>query len=259
MIDTARLIPEVYNNRSRDFQTVFNAAYKVILNYLKNNVTAVENLANNTVYDKKLLDLLCYTIGFKRAHEYNVDQLVALCSVFMLAIRNKGNIQSIQYILNVLANIAGVKSGCVTRYHEDTYILDVYLPEDITDASLFEDVINYIIPAGISYNIIRELPTEILHQLYVSNLHTIRWTVHHHAYKGLLRYYATFAEETADHGTDRNIVINAKSDSGQDWSAQAALFPGYEELNYLYPEVVGQLSIEEANFDLDSWAWKSEN
>ena len=157
MIRVKGLTPSVYTERSRDYQTVLSPAFDIVLNSIKTNVDALENLTVSNTYDKKLLDLLCYTLGFKKAHIYNVVQLNALCSVFMTVIKNKGNVKSISTILSTLANVENVKEACIVKTSdEDPYCLDIFVPSSVQNTELFEDILDYILPAGMTYHLYKQ-------------------------------------------------------------------------------------------------------
>lgn len=149
MINTEKLTPEIYYKRSRDFQ-VLGRIYDIIFNYIKNNADLINNAPLSDNFDTKLLDLLSTTLGFKESHTYNTNELKALCSIFTTALRNKGNIQSIQLVLDMLANISNSASKCYVDLNEnEPYKISVYIPENVYGRTLFEDVLNYILPAGI--------------------------------------------------------------------------------------------------------------
>ena len=167
MIKTQNLVPEVYYNRSRDFQLI-GRVYDIVFNYLKTNIDTISNLPNTDEVDDKLVNLVSTTLGFKEYHSYNVKQLKALCSIFTVVIRNKGNIQSIQYVLDMLCNIenSSTKAEIVTDT-KDIYNLKVFIPQDISDTTLFQDILNYILPAGMSCTIIQEMAAETYSQTSV--------------------------------------------------------------------------------------------
>lgn len=157
MIRTKNLVPEVYYKESRDFQ-LLGRIYDFLFNYLKTNLDAIENNPYSENFDLSLVSLLSSTLGFKQTHEYNTKQLMALCSIFMLALKNKGNIQSIEYLLNLLANVENIPDQFETSIDIDNpYLLYVYIPLTVKDTTLFEDVLNYVLPAGMSYSIVSQL------------------------------------------------------------------------------------------------------
>lgn len=156
MIKTQNLTPEIYYNRSRDFQTL-GRVYDVIFNYMKNNADLINNAPFSDNFDTNFVDLVSTTLGFKESHSYNIDELKALCSVFALAIRNKGNISSINLILNMLTNVYNSNTTCYAEMStDDRNVLRVFIPENITNTTIFKDVLNYILPAGIVCDVISQ-------------------------------------------------------------------------------------------------------
>ena len=160
MIKTQNLVPEVYYNRSRDFQ-LLGRIYDIIFNYLKTNIDTINNAPYSEDLDDKLVTLVSTTLGFRQTHEYNIKQLKALCSTFTLILRNKGNLNSVQYLLNLLANVEGSTEAYYwTIDPNKPYLLNVFIPLSISDTSLFEDMLTYVLPAGMSYRIVKEILIE---------------------------------------------------------------------------------------------------
>lgn len=154
MIKLYNLLPKVYYNRSRDFQ-ILGRLYEIMFNYIKNNVDMISYQPLNSNGDNRFLDLLCSTLGLKLEHQYDNEQLCALCGIFISSLRNKGNLKSIKQVLNLLISLEGCS--------EETYLeqgidgtLYIYVPQEITDLLLFKDVLEYIIPTGLNYRIINQ-------------------------------------------------------------------------------------------------------
>ena len=104
MIKTQKMTPEVYYNKSRDFQ-LFGRLYDVIFNYLKNNVSAVTDITTNLNPNQKILELMCNTLGFKTTHIYDNEQLSALCSIFLQCMKAKGTAKSVLLLLKMVCCI----------------------------------------------------------------------------------------------------------------------------------------------------------
>lgn len=154
MIKTQNLTPEIYYKKSRDFQ-LLGRICDFVFNYLKNTNHAVENNIISDVFDYKLINLVACTLGFKKMHDYDSVQLKAFCTAFSSILRNKGNLKSIEMILNILANEQNIKDNIEVTYDSDLCELQVWVPESLKELSLFEDTLDYILPAGISYIIVR--------------------------------------------------------------------------------------------------------
>ncbi len=160
MIKNQNMIPEVYYKKSRDFQ-LFGRLYDVVFNYLKNNTLTIDDLNTNTNPNQNVLELLCQTLGFKIKHDYNNDELSALCSIFLTCMKNKGNQKAISLLLNMICNIQGSESEPSIEYDKDDgegNVIDIALsvPSNITDFSLIRDVLDYILPSGSIYILTRQ-------------------------------------------------------------------------------------------------------
>jgi len=151
MIKLQDMTPEVYYQRSRDFQFI-GRLYDIVLNSVKTNADMIYSLPLSDNSDTKLIDLMTMTLGFKSKHNYNIKQLTALCSAFAYIIQNKGNMTAIETACNVLAHAEGVKAKVVVEQERDSTgllpKLNIYVPEALTDLNLLKDLLNYIIPAG---------------------------------------------------------------------------------------------------------------
>lgn len=148
------LTPEVYYKRSRDFQYI-GRLFDLVLNNAKMNTDIISSLPLNPDMDPRLLDLLAFTLGFKSKHEYNTKQLAALCSIFPFVLRNKGSKLAIETACNALLNAEGITKGASVEVHNQT--VSIFLPSELSDLNLLKDLLNYILPAGMSCSIVQEV------------------------------------------------------------------------------------------------------
>lgn len=179
MLKTQEFTPQVYYKQSRDFQ-LFGRVYDVVFNYLKYNIDSIYNnpLSDNSALS--LVDLLCTTLGFKKTHNYTASELKAICTIFPLIIRNKGNIQSIQITVDTLCRLYGIE--CNTKVYKnvnDKNQIDIFLPSSNIDDTLLNDILDYILPAGLTVNIIKSTLVEneyntdiIVENIYKTYQHT---------------------------------------------------------------------------------------
>ncbi len=157
MIQLKNLTPHVYSDQSRDFQFI-ERLFDIVLNSVK---TASDNLYSIPISDdsdEQLLTLMSLTLGFKSRHHYNNDQLKSICSCFSEIMRSKGSLQALDIAGKALLNAEGITDTMtIERKDNDPFTLDIYVPQDLSDTNLLEDVFDYVLPAGMSYNIIKEL------------------------------------------------------------------------------------------------------
>ena len=147
------LTPEVYYKRSRDFQYI-GRLFDLVLNNAKMNTDIISSLPLNPDMDPRLLDLLALTLGFKSKHEYNTKQLAALCSIFPFVLRNKGSKLAIETACNALLNAEGITKEASIEVSNQT--VSIFLPSELSDLNLLKDLLNYILPAGMSCSLIQE-------------------------------------------------------------------------------------------------------
>jgi len=156
MIKVKDLTPDIYHNQSRDFQFI-SRLYDLVLNSVKTGTDMINTLPLNTNLDNKLVDLVATTLGFKQKHNYNIKQLVAICNIFPTILRKKGSIQAIQLIGDALLNAEGLTDECTVSLSDDKCEVTVTLSKSLSDTTLFYDLLNYVLPAGMSCHLITVL------------------------------------------------------------------------------------------------------
>lgn len=157
MIKLQNLTPEIYYKESRDFQ-LLGRLFDLVLNAIKTDTDLLYNLPLSTNSDEKLLELLALTLGFKPKHQYNARNLKAVCSVFSEILRNKGSIKAIKIACEALFNSMDISQQLDYDFTKgkDNTELNLYIAQDFGDITLLNDLLSYILPAGMSCNIIRE-------------------------------------------------------------------------------------------------------
>lgn len=164
MIELEKLTPKVYYQQSRDFQFI-GRLYDIVLNAVKTDSDLLYTLPFSQNSDKKLIDLMALTLGFKSRHNYNIRQLTALCNAFCVILKNKGSVNSLLIACNAILNAEGV------RFNQnisdlDLYSIDydsnarankliLYISNELSDINLIKDLLDYTLPAGMSCEIVR--------------------------------------------------------------------------------------------------------
>jgi hypothetical protein len=144
-------VPSIYTSASRDFQYL-SWLFNIVLNSVKHNVDDIYNLPNTS--DPKLTELLAMTLGFKIKRNYDEKQLAALVAVIHSLLRCKGTEKAIRMAAEALVKAVGSKGEADVKFN-GTDVL-VTLPKDLTDITLFLDILDYILPAGMTYRVIRK-------------------------------------------------------------------------------------------------------
>lgn len=153
MIKVRDLVPSIYYDESRDFQT-FGRVFEVVFNYLKTNVDLVKENPLDRRSSINLIKLITKTLGFESKHEYSIDDLRTLCTVFIHCVRNKGTRIAIEDAVKALLHAQRIQKFFYVDIIEKDKMVNIYLPVEVTDVILLEDVLEYILPAGMYYNII---------------------------------------------------------------------------------------------------------
>lgn len=154
MIKVRNLVPEVYYNESRDFQTI-GRVYEAVFNYLKTNADIMASLPASAGSDWHMLKLMAATLGFQGRREYDNNELRALCMSLIPILRLKGSKSSIALAVNTMLNAHGIDEvPTVLADPKDPFNYLIYISERLTDTSLLEDLMDYILPAGFTYRLI---------------------------------------------------------------------------------------------------------
>lgn len=164
MIRLQDLTPSVYYTQSRDFQFI-GRLYDIVLNSIKTNADNLFDLPSGKNMDEKLLNLLATTLGFQSKHHYNTKHLEAICSVLSDILRNKGSLNAICIAVYALLGSEGITENFDYKIDPGKSIT-LYLPQELSDLSLLKDLLVYILPAGLSCNMVKEIKE-------ISTLHTI--------------------------------------------------------------------------------------
>lgn len=153
MIRLQDMTPDVYYQQSRDFQFI-GRLFDIVLNATKTNVDLVKECPISDNSDKKLMDLMTLTLGFKSKHNYNIKQLAALCSAFCEIIKNKGSVYSLELAIKTLFGAEGIDLRFEYEINQSTMTVSIYVPKSLSDVNLLKDLLNYILPAGMRCRLI---------------------------------------------------------------------------------------------------------
>lgn len=170
MIDIQKSTPTVYYNNSRDFQAL-GRTLELLLNYVQMNIDNMEGSYRIDNINPTLIKYLLANLGFEGAHEYTNVDLLILAKVFKWMMKKKGTRLAIKYIIYVVLRSFHYEYAFdviiptldtsplrpITMSQDDIsemYQVQIILPTAITDTTLIEDLLNYILPTGFTYRII---------------------------------------------------------------------------------------------------------
>lgn len=158
MIKTRDLIPNIYYDNSRDFQ-VLGRIYDVVYNYVKTNIDLMTNLPLNKSSDLSMINLVLTSLGFSRKHEYNAEDLKKICLVFVELLKLKGTKRAVELAIATLMNAQNldIDFEVIDSYKTigdarvKQYQFDIYIPQELKDIELLDDILDYILPSGYLY------------------------------------------------------------------------------------------------------------
>ena len=137
----------------RVLDCVFNSS-KSYVDMLQYNA-----ICKNT--DKRLLDLIAKTIGFEVKRQCDTVDLFILCSVFKYILRRKGTMGAVEDCVRVLLKAQNIDKpfyvyddGTDVETNNKAYNISIYVPSEMADIALLEDMLDYVLPAGYTYVII---------------------------------------------------------------------------------------------------------
>lgn len=166
MIKFSEQVPSIYPNASRDFQYL-GWLIDIVLNSVKHNVDSLYQLPILTD-DVKIAELLAMTLGFKVKRNYDKKQLAALVSILPSILKYKGTISAITTAAEALVKASGAIGDF--RCEVNGAQIEVILPEELVDTTLFIDLLEYILPAGMTCRITRDTQFKrILDDILVSH------------------------------------------------------------------------------------------
>ena len=154
MIKLQDYTPEVYYRESRDFQFI-GRLYDLVLNYVKTNADLIYSLPLSDNSDNQFIDLMAMTLGFHAKHKYTSQQLEAICFVLSEIIRNKGTIKALTIACDAIFHAEGIQGQFDYGLTNNNTNIVIYLPQELSDTTLLNDLFEYILPAGMSCQIIK--------------------------------------------------------------------------------------------------------
>lgn len=159
MIRLQDLTPDVYYHNSRDFQLV-GRLFDLVLNSVKTEADILFNLPLSTDSPDQLLNLMATTFGLRLdGTKYTSAQLRAVCSIAPKLMRFKGSLQAVKYLITALLRA----DGSTEKYRIEEEInpetgkftgnLLIKLPMKTKHRAILDEILPYILPAGITYNL----------------------------------------------------------------------------------------------------------
>ena len=153
MIRIQDSVPSIYYDSSRDFQLIGHL-FDLVLNATKTDADLVFNLPFSINSNDQLLDLMAYTLGLRLSKEkYTSAQLRSICSVAFKMMRAKGSLKAVELLCTALIRADSISGSFSTKFNDETAELTVYVTNLSTCKDILHEILPYIVPAGIIFNI----------------------------------------------------------------------------------------------------------
>lgn len=153
LIDIIKQTPAEYSAQSRDYQVIARL-YTALFNISKMYIDDMQIWNNNI--DNKLIDLRSRTLNFIPKHHWDDDELEAVTSCFKYLMMNKGTSKALEYCVNILLKIENLEGESIDQVVNIAgYNVTIRVPENLFTLGVLEDLIEYLLPAGLTFNIIR--------------------------------------------------------------------------------------------------------
>jgi hypothetical protein len=154
MIKIQDSVPGIYYNSSRDFQYIGHL-FDLVLNAVKTDADLLFNLPLSVNSDDQLLDLMTYTFGLRLDKaRYNSKQLRAICSVAPQMLRAKGSSKAVRLLCTALMHADGLEDYFTITVNPDRPELTITLSSLASCKEIILELLPYILPAGMVFNII---------------------------------------------------------------------------------------------------------
>lgn len=143
-------VPEVYPDKSRDFQ-MFCRLFDVAFNSVKQSIDTMENITDTMSCDAVLLPLLKDKLGFFSSFELSDTELRYVLQAFPTIIRYKGSQQAITYITNLYSRLVSPISSAAEvelRVDNGNYTLEVSSEKAVAKTQLLFELLKYVLPTG---------------------------------------------------------------------------------------------------------------
>lgn len=152
MFKSVNSVPEVYVNKSRDFQLLCRLLDSVV-GYTHVNVDKILNSINPLLCEERVLPLLATRVGFFYDEYIPANVLRSILSVYPYIKKNKGTIRAIRAAVTaVLRSVSDTTYvDIVLGDDEDSHLITIYSDGTVENVSYLKIVLRNVVPSG--YNV----------------------------------------------------------------------------------------------------------
>lgn len=151
MIRTQLNVPDVYVNRSRDFQLLCRL-YDCLINGTKFEADALQFVTDTDFCGTRLLQLLQTKLGFFTNADITDDELRMVLDAFPFIVKNKGSLKAIKQALYVFLKINHLNTeidiNIINQDPTSPYTIRIGIRSGFRDTTILDEIFRYILPAG---------------------------------------------------------------------------------------------------------------
>jgi len=144
------LVPEIYPDKSRDFQ-MFCRAYDVAFNGVKNSIDSISQITDTLRCRDRLLELLKTKLGLFTSFPVSDEDLRLVLHAFPHIIRYKGSQRAIDYIVCLYSRLVAYhQSSCYINMtpNKEGSVIEITSDYPIIKTDLLIQLIKLVVPTG---------------------------------------------------------------------------------------------------------------
>ncbi|MBO5712100.1 MAG: hypothetical protein J6R47_04610 [Acholeplasmatales bacterium] len=145
---TQNNVPEIYVNKSRDFQ-LLGRLKDVVFGGVKYTIDSLNHTSNTMEMNATLLPLLKSKVGFFEYEELTEDELRYLLAGFPDLIKYKGSRKAIKKAIYLWFRVNRMDGKLVSiDINNEDYTIYININAKETDTKLLDEIFKYILPTG---------------------------------------------------------------------------------------------------------------
>lgn len=151
MFRTQRNLPEIYSDKSRDFQ-LFCRTKDVIISSTKYSIDSLRHTSNTNEINNRLLPLLKSKLGFFETEDLTELELRTLLKGLPYLVKYKGSKKGIEHAIYLWFRVFNLNAKLYRIEIDDpsnsSFTIHIYISTLPRDMSLLSALFKYLIPTG---------------------------------------------------------------------------------------------------------------
>jgi len=143
-------VPEVYPDKSRDFQ-MFCRLFDVSFNSVKQSIDSLQYVTDTQACDARLLPLLKSKLGFFSNLDLSDTDIRYVLQAFPTIVRYKGSYQALVYVTNLYSRlVSSIATSEEVRIlsNKEEYRIEVSSEKAVAKSELLFELLKYVLPTG---------------------------------------------------------------------------------------------------------------